>query len=288
MSAARLEANFLAYDKEWIACDNTSTSRFYGSCYLAYTDLATPRIALQVSRDGGATWGAPVTATSAFGVDAEGALPLVQPDGALTIVVRGRGGDRTPSARRTAAATFAAPRGSRRSRKRSSRCCARRRCRRPRSTRRADSRGVGGLRLPARRATATRSCSRRRRTARRGALSTRVPGHGLRQLRPGNRRRSERSRAGSSIVTYVRNRRGRAARRPARSASRSSARATAARRGRSRSGSTPFRAALLVARRTPAGSSSATTSARRTRRPLRPRLRARVAAARHRAGCVST
>jgi len=86
VSAVRLQADFLAYDKEWIACDNTSTSRFYGSCYLAYTDLATPRIALQVSRDGGATWGAPVTATEAFGFDAEGALPLIQPDGVLTIV----------------------------------------------------------------------------------------------------------------------------------------------------------------------------------------------------------
>ena len=92
VSAVRLEANFLAYDKEWIACDNTSTSRFYGSCYLAYTDLATPRIALQVSRDGGATWGDPVTATSAFGLEAEGALPLVQPDGALTIVVQAEAG----------------------------------------------------------------------------------------------------------------------------------------------------------------------------------------------------
>jgi hypothetical protein len=92
VSAVRLEANFLAYDKEWIACDNTSTSGLYGSCYLAYTDLATPRIALQISRDGGATWGAPVTATAAFGLEGEGALPLIQPDGALTIVVLAEGG----------------------------------------------------------------------------------------------------------------------------------------------------------------------------------------------------
>ncbi len=86
VSAARLASRSLAYDKEWIACDNASTSRFYGSCYLAYTDLATPRVALQVSRDGGATWNAPVTVTAAFAAEAEGALPLVQPDGALTIV----------------------------------------------------------------------------------------------------------------------------------------------------------------------------------------------------------
>ena len=86
VAAARLATNSLAYDKEWIACDNTSTSRFYGSCYLVYTDIATPRIAQQVSRDGGATWSAPVNVTSAFAAEAEGALPLVQPDGALTIV----------------------------------------------------------------------------------------------------------------------------------------------------------------------------------------------------------
>jgi hypothetical protein len=86
--AARLPTNTLAYDKEWISCDNFSTSRFQGSCYLAYTDIASPRIALQVSRDGGATWGAPVTATAVFGAGAEGALPVVQPDGALTIVLQ--------------------------------------------------------------------------------------------------------------------------------------------------------------------------------------------------------
>jgi hypothetical protein len=86
VSAARAATNSLAYDKEWIACDNTSTSRSYGSCYLVYTDILTPRVALQVSRDGGATWSTPVTATAAFAAEAEGALPLVQPDGSLTIV----------------------------------------------------------------------------------------------------------------------------------------------------------------------------------------------------------
>ncbi|MFL6018504.1 MAG: sialidase family protein [Gaiellaceae bacterium] len=84
--AARFASGSLAYDKEWVGCDNTTTSPFYGRCYLVYTDIATPRVAAQVSRDGGATWGAPVTVTSAFGIDAEGALPLIQPNGALTVV----------------------------------------------------------------------------------------------------------------------------------------------------------------------------------------------------------
>jgi hypothetical protein len=84
--AARFVSESLAYDKEWVGCDNTSTSPFYGSCYLVYTDIETPRIAVQVSRDGGTTWAAGVTVTSAFGGDAEGALPLIQPNGALTVV----------------------------------------------------------------------------------------------------------------------------------------------------------------------------------------------------------
>jgi hypothetical protein len=87
VSAARLTSNSLAYDKEWVGCDNTATSLFYGSCYLVYTDIATPRVAVQVSHDGGVTWRAPVTVTGVFGIEAEGALPLVQPNGALTVVL---------------------------------------------------------------------------------------------------------------------------------------------------------------------------------------------------------
>lgn len=111
VSAARLPTATLAYDKEWISCDNSSTSRFQGSCYLAYTDIATPRIAVQVSKDGGVTWGAPVTVTSAFGADAEGALPVVQPDGTLTIVLDA--GDTGMYSVRSAdgGATFARPVG---------------------------------------------------------------------------------------------------------------------------------------------------------------------------------
>jgi hypothetical protein len=84
--AARTDSPDLAYDKEWIGCDNGAVSRFRGSCYLVYTDIAAGRLAVQSSRDGGVTWSAPVTATTAFGADLVGALPLVQPDGSLTIV----------------------------------------------------------------------------------------------------------------------------------------------------------------------------------------------------------
>ncbi len=86
ISAARTDSASLAYDKEWIGCDNTTTSAFYGRCYLVYTDIAGGRLALQTSTDGGVTWNAPATATAQFDSDVVGALPLVQPDGTLTVV----------------------------------------------------------------------------------------------------------------------------------------------------------------------------------------------------------
>ena len=76
----------LAYDKEWIGCDNSAASPFRGSCYLVYTDILARRLSIQVSHDGGQTWSAGAAVSTDAGADAEGALPLVQPNGALTIV----------------------------------------------------------------------------------------------------------------------------------------------------------------------------------------------------------
>ena len=76
----------LAYDKEWIACDNSTISASYGSCYIAYSDFVGNRLAVQVSRDGGATWSAPITASRDTGGDVSGALPVVQQNGAVTIL----------------------------------------------------------------------------------------------------------------------------------------------------------------------------------------------------------
>jgi hypothetical protein len=103
----------LGYDKEWIACDNTPTSRFYGSCYLVYTELSqfTPRLALQSSHDGGATWTAPTGAATAYGANVVGALPLVQPDGALTIVFDANGNGFYSVRSTDGGVTFAAPVG---------------------------------------------------------------------------------------------------------------------------------------------------------------------------------
>jgi hypothetical protein len=86
--AANVSVAALSYDKEWVSCDNTSTSRFYGSCYLVYSELSqfTPRLALQSSHDGGATWTATVAAATAYRDNVVGALPLVQPDGTVTVI----------------------------------------------------------------------------------------------------------------------------------------------------------------------------------------------------------
>ena len=48
----------LAYDKNWLTCDNGAASPFRGRCYLAYTLLVGDEdfLALQYSNDGGRTW----------------------------------------------------------------------------------------------------------------------------------------------------------------------------------------------------------------------------------------
>jgi hypothetical protein len=76
----------LAYDKEWIGCDNSLASAFRGSCYVVYSDFVSGRLAVQTSRDGGLTWSAGVSASLDTGGEVSGALPLVQPDGSVTIV----------------------------------------------------------------------------------------------------------------------------------------------------------------------------------------------------------
>ena len=45
-------------DKNWIVCDTTSTSPFFGSCYTEFDDHAAGnRIKMSRSTDGGLTWG---------------------------------------------------------------------------------------------------------------------------------------------------------------------------------------------------------------------------------------
>jgi hypothetical protein len=86
IDAARSTTADLAYDKNWLTCDNGPASPFQGRCYLAYTLVGEQEgqddLAVQRSDDGGVTWSTPVTLqTSVTGV-----IPVVQPNGMVTFV----------------------------------------------------------------------------------------------------------------------------------------------------------------------------------------------------------
>ncbi|MCW2639634.1 MAG: hypothetical protein JWP76_1940 [Dactylosporangium sp.] len=71
-------------DKNWIVCDNTPSSPFYGNCYTEY-DISGSGDALRMkaSSDGGATWGpARATGDSATGL---GGQPVVRPNGTVIV-----------------------------------------------------------------------------------------------------------------------------------------------------------------------------------------------------------
>jgi hemolysin type calcium-binding protein len=87
ITAASASIGELAYDKEWVTCDDWPTSPFRGSCYLSYTDLTQNprRLATQVSRDGGLTW-SPSAPTTPRDANVVGAFPVVQPNGTLVVV----------------------------------------------------------------------------------------------------------------------------------------------------------------------------------------------------------
>jgi len=71
-------------DKNWIGCDNTPTSPFYGNCYVEFDspdfgDL----LYMSTSTDGGATWSSPVTtAGNDFGISGN---PVVLPNGTAVV-----------------------------------------------------------------------------------------------------------------------------------------------------------------------------------------------------------
>jgi hypothetical protein len=81
------------FDKEWITCDNSPASRFYGNCYLEW-DLDSTGDLVEMSRsvDGGVTWSAPAaTANHLHGIGGE---PVVQPDGTVVVPIQGFIGNR--------------------------------------------------------------------------------------------------------------------------------------------------------------------------------------------------
>jgi hypothetical protein len=72
------------YDKEWIVCDNTASSPYYGNCYIeADITSSNNQEIMSTSTDGGATWSAP--ASPASGDSGLGGQPLVQPNGTVVV-----------------------------------------------------------------------------------------------------------------------------------------------------------------------------------------------------------
>ena len=75
-------------DKQWITCDNTSTSPFFGHCYMEWDDPSTPAngiIWMSTSADGGLTWSAAVnTASLSTGI---GGQPVCQPNGTVVVPI---------------------------------------------------------------------------------------------------------------------------------------------------------------------------------------------------------
>ncbi|MBV9342268.1 MAG: exo-alpha-sialidase, partial [Acidobacteria bacterium] len=71
-------------DKDWISCDNSRTSPFYGHCYVEWDDASQgDRIWMSMSSDGGQTWQPEVNPAGAPG--GIGGQPLVQPGGTVIV-----------------------------------------------------------------------------------------------------------------------------------------------------------------------------------------------------------
>jgi hypothetical protein len=70
------------FDKNWITCDNTSTSPFYGSCYTQFDDFGSGNaLKMYYSRNGGLTW----TASKVPRAGVIGGQPLVLPNGNVVV-----------------------------------------------------------------------------------------------------------------------------------------------------------------------------------------------------------
>jgi hypothetical protein len=73
-------------DKNWITCDSTPASPYFGHCYVEWDDpSARDLIWMSTSTDGGLTWTAPGnTADLATGI---GGQPVVQPNGSVIVPI---------------------------------------------------------------------------------------------------------------------------------------------------------------------------------------------------------
>jgi hypothetical protein len=79
------------FDKDWVTCDNTTASRYYGHCYVEWdVDDQGDLVQMATSRDGGQTW-SPAAATSGrlHGIGGE---PIVQPNGDVVVPIESGNG----------------------------------------------------------------------------------------------------------------------------------------------------------------------------------------------------
>ncbi len=89
-NAALIGPMVQASDKEWVVCDNTPTSTFYGNCYMEWDNPNNAdKIMMNTSTDGGLTWSAAtVVGTGGTGL---GGVPLVQPNGTVVVPIETSG-----------------------------------------------------------------------------------------------------------------------------------------------------------------------------------------------------
>jgi hypothetical protein len=72
-------------DKDWIVCDNTTSSPFFGHCYTEWDLTASgDLVVMSTSADGGQTWG-PALAAGGDSALGWGGQPVVQPNGRVVV-----------------------------------------------------------------------------------------------------------------------------------------------------------------------------------------------------------
>ena len=77
------------FDKEWIVCDETVSSPYYGHCYVEWdSPNLNGRILMSTSTNGGLTWGSPKSPQHQS-FSAVGGQPLVQPGGRVIVPIYG-------------------------------------------------------------------------------------------------------------------------------------------------------------------------------------------------------
>ena len=82
------------FDKDWITCDNSPASRYYGNCYVEWDlDSDGDLVVMSTSADGGFTWSAP--ATTRDHLHGIGGEPVVQPNGTVVVPIQGFIGNST-------------------------------------------------------------------------------------------------------------------------------------------------------------------------------------------------